>query len=164
MQVAPNGRVFFINHLDKKVGGWSYIIGLVFDIAHFRPPGLILETVVPPPFLVRAMFPTGSPIFLHISTNCRNNFLQTAPGWPRSLARGLGGAGSHRRKDIFHWSQHKVISYKLSVIGLNLSGLGSWCLYSDIVHIENDHRLTQWEDPRISNPQIAGQVHDTLKI
>ena len=71
MQVAPNGRVFFINHLDKKV---DYIDGLVFDIAHFRPPGLILETVVPPPFLVRAMFPTGSPIFLHISTNCQNDF------------------------------------------------------------------------------------------
>ena len=30
----------------------------------------------------------------------------------------------------------------------------------DLLTIDkHTHRLTQWEDPRISNPQIAGQVH-----
>ena len=51
-----------------------------FQIGHCRRPGLILETAAPPPFLVRAMFLTGSSshlIIFYISTF--GSFLETLP-------------------------------------------------------------------------------------
>ena len=110
-----------------------------FHIVHCRRPGLILETVAPPLFLVRAMSPTGSS--QHPSMSCRPSlftswrtglnffsFLQKAPGWPWSLARGLGGEGAHRWKDILHWSQHKVV----------------FCHWSHFVLFELD-RIRAWQ-------------------
>ena len=123
---------------------------------HCRRPGLILETAAPPPFLVRAMFLTGSSshlIIFYISMfgffleTLPMIFLQTAPGWPWSLAWGLGGKGSHRRKDFLHWSQHKVISEKLSVIKPHFVWLGSdWGLTSHHASYwsSDTHWLSSW--------------------
>ena len=104
-----------------------------FHIVHCRRPGLILETVVPPLFLVRAMSPTGCPSFLTLWCMFVGDLLfllllQKAPGWPWSLARGLGGEGAHRWKDFLHWSQHKVV----------------FCHWSHFVLFELD-RIRAWQ-------------------
>jgi len=91
MQVAPNGRVFFINHIEKKT---SWV-----DPRTARPSALPSQTNVP---------------------NRRSNQDDLGPlpeGWEERV---------HTDGRIFF--------------------------------IDHNTRITQWEDPRISNPTIAGQA------
>jgi E3 ubiquitin-protein ligase NEDD4 len=89
LQVAPNGRVFFINHIAKKTT-W-------IDPRNARPSPLPSQTNLP---------------------NRKQDDLGVLPeGWEERV---------HTDGRIFF--------------------------------IDHNTRITQWEDPRISNPQIAGQA------
>jgi len=89
LQVAPNGRVFFINHIAKKTT-W-------IDPRNSRPSPLPSQTNLP---------------------NRKQDDLGLLPeGWEERV---------HTDGRIFF--------------------------------IDHNTRITQWEDPRISNPQIAGQA------
>lgn len=90
MQVAPNGRVFFINHLDKKTT-WV-------DPRNSRPSPLPSQSNVP-------------------NRRHQDDLGPLPEGWEERV---------HTDGRIFF--------------------------------IDHNTRLTQWEDPRISNPQIAGQA------
>ena len=88
MQVAPNGRLFFINHNDKKT------------------------TWVDP----RSGRPSALPVQSNVPNRCHEDDLGPLPeGWEERV---------HTDGRIFF--------------------------------IDHNTRQTQWEDPRISNPTIAG--------
>jgi len=90
MQVAPNGRVFFIDHINKKTT-WV-------DPRNSRPSPLPSQSNVP-------------------NRRHHDDLLPLPEGWEERV---------HTDGRIFF--------------------------------IDHNSRVTQWEDPRISNPQIAGQA------
>jgi E3 ubiquitin-protein ligase NEDD4 len=90
MQVAPNGRVFFINHIEKKT---SWV-----DPRTSRPSALPSQTNVP-------------------NRRHQDDLGPLPEGWEERV---------HTDGRIFF--------------------------------IDHNTRITQWEDPRISNPTIAGQA------
>lgn len=90
MQVAPNGRVFFINHIEKKT---SWV-----DPRTARPSALPSQTNVP-------------------NRRHQDDLGPLPEGWEERV---------HTDGRIFF--------------------------------IDHNTRITQWEDPRISNPTIAGQA------
>ena len=90
MQVAPNGRVFFIDHINKKTT-WV-------DPRNSRPSPLPSQSNVP-------------------NRRHQDDLGPLPEGWEERV---------HTDGRIFF--------------------------------IDHNTRLTQWEDPRISNPQIAGQA------
>ena len=90
MQVAPNGRVFFIDHISKKTT-WV-------DPRNSRPSPLPSQSNVP-------------------NRRHQDDLGPLPEGWEERV---------HTDGRIFF--------------------------------IDHNTRITQWEDPRISNPQIAGQA------
>jgi len=90
MQVAPNGRVFFIDHINKKT---SWV-----DPRNSRPSPLPSQSNVP-------------------NRRHQDDLGPLPEGWEERI---------HSDQRIFF--------------------------------IDHNTRITQWEDPRISNPQIAGQA------
>ena len=124
----------------------------MFPTGFRKQTWILMNTICPYPFRFIHMIWTSEVKEFMMNTS------QATPRWPWSSSWGLGRASSYGWKDLLHRPQHKVSLTRdcfLSIVP---------AIFDLLTIDKHTHRLTQWEDPRISNPQIAGQVHQWLIV
>ena len=145
MQVAPNGRVFFIDHI-QKITTWV-------DPRNFRPSPLPSQSgqsnvpnhddLSPLPEGWEERVHTNGRIFFIDHISKKTTWVDPRNSRPSPLPSQSNVPNRRHHDDLGPlpegWEER---------------------VHTDgrIFFIDHNNRVTQWEDPRISNPQIAGQA------